>query len=132
MLPPSYLSRTSGARIWTQHLSPEAKLGFRFGVHLPDRTILSDTFEALCLRGMSGIEQVKIICFLLLLCLQIKPLYQQLHAYVRHQLEQVYGPELISSTGCLPAHLLGMSTWPCHASLTLYSGQTPSRHKERE
>ncbi|XP_008492997.2 angiotensin-converting enzyme 2 [Calypte anna] len=38
---------------------------------------------------------------------QIKPLYQQLHAYVRHQLEQVYGPKLISSTGCLPAHLLG-------------------------
>ncbi|XP_009474590.1 PREDICTED: angiotensin-converting enzyme 2 [Nipponia nippon] len=38
---------------------------------------------------------------------QIKPLYQQLHAYVRHRLEQVYGPEFISSTGCLPAHLLG-------------------------
>ncbi|NWQ92387.1 ACE2 enzyme, partial [Burhinus bistriatus] len=38
---------------------------------------------------------------------QIKPLYRQLHAYVRHRLEQVYGPELISSTGCLPAHLLG-------------------------
>ncbi|NXE03964.1 ACE2 enzyme, partial [Lophotis ruficrista] len=38
---------------------------------------------------------------------QIKPLYQQLHAYVRHQLEQVYGSKLISSTGCLPAHLLG-------------------------
>ncbi|XP_029855025.1 angiotensin-converting enzyme 2 [Aquila chrysaetos chrysaetos] len=38
---------------------------------------------------------------------QIKPLYKQLHAYVRHRLEQVYGPELISSTGCLPAHLLG-------------------------
>ncbi|KFR15510.1 Angiotensin-converting enzyme 2 [Opisthocomus hoazin] len=38
---------------------------------------------------------------------QIKPLYQQLHAYVRHRLEQVYGPELISDTGCLPAHLLG-------------------------
>ncbi|NXN71382.1 ACE2 enzyme, partial [Himantopus himantopus] len=38
---------------------------------------------------------------------QIKPLYQQLHAYVRHRLEKFYGPELISSTGCLPAHLLG-------------------------
>ncbi|KAM6291936.1 angiotensin-converting enzyme 2 [Porphyrio hochstetteri] len=38
---------------------------------------------------------------------QIKPLYQQLHAYVRHRLEQFYGPEFISSTGCLPAHLLG-------------------------
>ncbi|KGL96491.1 Angiotensin-converting enzyme 2 [Charadrius vociferus] len=38
---------------------------------------------------------------------QIKPLYQQLHAYVRHRLEKFYGSELISSTGCLPAHLLG-------------------------
>uniref|UniRef100_A0A8C3TSL7 Angiotensin-converting enzyme n=1 Tax=Catharus ustulatus TaxID=91951 RepID=A0A8C3TSL7_CATUS len=38
---------------------------------------------------------------------QIKPLYEQLHAYVRHQLGKVYGPELISSTGGLPAHLLG-------------------------
>uniref|UniRef100_A0A669Q5M4 Angiotensin-converting enzyme n=2 Tax=Phasianus colchicus TaxID=9054 RepID=A0A669Q5M4_PHACC len=38
---------------------------------------------------------------------QIKPLYQQLHAYVRHRLEQVYGSELINPTGCLPAHLLG-------------------------
>ncbi|POI32746.1 hypothetical protein CIB84_003501, partial [Bambusicola thoracicus] len=49
----------------------------------------------------------KLICFLLLFCLQIKPLYQQLHAYVRHRLEQVYGSELINPTGCLPAHLLG-------------------------
>ncbi|XP_052530293.1 angiotensin-converting enzyme 2 isoform X1 [Tympanuchus pallidicinctus] len=38
---------------------------------------------------------------------QIKPLYQQLHAYVRHRLQQVYGSELINPTGCLPAHLLG-------------------------
>lgn len=38
---------------------------------------------------------------------QIKPLYEQLHAYVRHKLGQQYGPELISSTGGLPAHLLG-------------------------
>uniref|UniRef100_A0A8C0UED1 Angiotensin-converting enzyme n=1 Tax=Cyanistes caeruleus TaxID=156563 RepID=A0A8C0UED1_CYACU len=38
---------------------------------------------------------------------QIKPLYEQLHAYVRHKLGQAYGPELISSTGGLPAHLLG-------------------------
>ncbi|KAM6416878.1 angiotensin-converting enzyme 2 isoform 2-T2 [Pluvialis apricaria] len=38
---------------------------------------------------------------------QIKPLYQQLHAYVRHRLEKFYGSKFISSTGCLPAHLLG-------------------------
>ncbi|NXP15132.1 ACE2 enzyme, partial [Thinocorus orbignyianus] len=38
---------------------------------------------------------------------QIKPLYEQLHAYVRYRLEQAYGSQFISSTGCLPAHLLG-------------------------
>uniref|UniRef100_A0A8C8VNS9 Angiotensin-converting enzyme n=1 Tax=Pelusios castaneus TaxID=367368 RepID=A0A8C8VNS9_9SAUR len=38
---------------------------------------------------------------------QIKPLYRELHAYVRYRLENVYGPNYISSTGCLPAHLLG-------------------------
>lgn len=66
-------------------------------------------------------------CFLLILCLQIKPLYEQLHAYVRHKLGQVYGPELISSTGSLPAHLLGTSMHLCRANLTLYTGQSPSR-----
>lgn len=78
---------------------------------------------------MSRIEKSeKKDSFLLFLCLQIKPLYEQLHAYVRHKLEQAYGPELISSTGCLPAHLLGMSMCPCRANLTLFTGQSPSRH----
>ncbi|XP_068956740.1 angiotensin-converting enzyme 2 isoform X1 [Petaurus breviceps papuanus] len=38
--------------------------------------------------------------------LQIKPLYEHLHAYVRRRLMATYGP-LISETGGLPAHLLG-------------------------
>ncbi|XP_006835673.1 PREDICTED: angiotensin-converting enzyme 2 [Chrysochloris asiatica] len=37
---------------------------------------------------------------------KIKPLYQQLHAYVRTKLMNTY-PQRISQTGCLPAHLLG-------------------------
>lgn len=37
---------------------------------------------------------------------EIKPLYEQLHAYVRTKLMDVY-PSYISPTGCLPAHLLG-------------------------
>lgn len=37
---------------------------------------------------------------------EIKPLYEQLHAYVRTKLMEVY-PSYISPTGCLPAHLLG-------------------------
>ncbi|KAK1347043.1 LOW QUALITY PROTEIN: hypothetical protein QTO34_000905 [Cnephaeus nilssonii] len=38
--------------------------------------------------------------------LEIKPLYEHLHAYVRAKLMDTY-PSRISPTGCLPAHLLG-------------------------
>ncbi|XP_075053081.1 angiotensin-converting enzyme 2 [Mixophyes fleayi] len=38
---------------------------------------------------------------------QILPLYKQLHAYVRGNLQKHYGSRYISSTGYLPAHLLG-------------------------
>lgn len=37
---------------------------------------------------------------------EIQPLYEQLHAYVRTKLMEMY-PSYISPTGCLPAHLLG-------------------------
>uniref|UniRef100_UPI00398E697E angiotensin-converting enzyme 2 n=1 Tax=Pristiophorus japonicus TaxID=55135 RepID=UPI00398E697E len=38
---------------------------------------------------------------------EIMPLYKELHAYVRAKLRDTFGAERISSTGCLPAHLLG-------------------------
>ncbi|XP_061711504.1 angiotensin-converting enzyme-like isoform X2 [Cydia pomonella] len=44
----------------------------------------------------------------------VKPLYQQLHAYVRKQLRDKYGPEVVSARGPIPAHLLGnmwAQTW---------------------
>lgn len=37
---------------------------------------------------------------------EIRPLYQQLHAYVRHALRAKFG-DLISETGPIPMHLLG-------------------------
>ncbi|XP_062907356.1 angiotensin-converting enzyme 2 isoform X1 [Mobula hypostoma] len=38
---------------------------------------------------------------------EIMPLYKELHAYVRAKLRDTFGPQRISPTGCLPAHLLG-------------------------
>jgi Angiotensin-converting enzyme. len=38
---------------------------------------------------------------------QIRPLYEQLHAYVRRKLRDLYGPEKISKEAPLPAHILG-------------------------
>ncbi|XP_030058174.1 angiotensin-converting enzyme 2 [Microcaecilia unicolor] len=38
---------------------------------------------------------------------EIRPLYRELHAYVRGRLHDAYGSEYISKTGCLPANVLG-------------------------
>ncbi|CAG9795380.1 unnamed protein product [Diatraea saccharalis] len=45
---------------------------------------------------------------------QIKPLYQQIHAYVRRKLREKYGESVVSAKGPIPAHLLGniwAQTW---------------------
>lgn len=60
MLPPSYLSRTSGARFWTQCLSPKAggKVQLRvWGALTCQQSFVRDTSEAPCLGRMSGVEQ---------------------------------------------------------------------------
>lgn len=38
---------------------------------------------------------------------ELLPLYEQLHAYVRHKLKNKYGTALFPDTGHIPAHLLG-------------------------
>ena len=38
---------------------------------------------------------------------QVKPLYQQLHAYTRRKLIMHYGEERFPETGHIPAHILG-------------------------
>uniref|UniRef100_A0A6B2E7X0 Angiotensin-converting enzyme n=1 Tax=Phlebotomus kandelakii TaxID=1109342 RepID=A0A6B2E7X0_9DIPT len=38
---------------------------------------------------------------------QIRPLYEQFHAYVRFKLREKYGAEIVSEKGAIPMHLLG-------------------------
>ncbi|XP_053603621.1 angiotensin-converting enzyme-like isoform X1 [Plodia interpunctella] len=48
------------------------------------------------------------------LWVELKPLYQQLHAYVRKRLRDKYGDQVVSARGPIPAHLLGnmwAQTW---------------------
>lgn len=37
----------------------------------------------------------------------LKPLYEQLHAFVRKKLAAYYGEDKVSRTGPIPAHILG-------------------------
>lgn len=51
---------------------------------------------------------------------EIRPLYQQIHAYVRHALKDKYG-DLISEEGLIPMHVLGNmwgQSWDSVAKLT--------------
>lgn len=59
---------------------------------------------------------------------EIKPLYEQLHAYVRSKLVKAY-PLHVNPTGCLPAHLLGDMWgrfWTNLYPLTVPFGQKPN------
>ncbi|RVE49364.1 hypothetical protein evm_005979 [Chilo suppressalis] len=59
---------------------------------------------------------------------QIKPLYDLLHAYVRRRLREAYGPERISRSAPIPAHILGDmwgQSWAGIVPVTLpYPGKT--------
>ncbi|KAK6617495.1 hypothetical protein RUM44_005083 [Polyplax serrata] len=58
---------------------------------------------------------------------QVKPLYLQLHAYVRRRLRERYGDKHVSRVGPIPAHLLGnvwAQTWTNVADFTIpYPGK---------
>lgn len=59
---------------------------------------------------------------------KLRPLYEQLHAYVRNKLRQKYGEEIVPIDGPIPAHLLGnmwAQTWTHTLDLTIpYPGRT--------
>ncbi|OAD56126.1 Angiotensin-converting enzyme, partial [Eufriesea mexicana] len=58
---------------------------------------------------------------------QLKPLYLQLHAYVRRELRKKYGENIVSKDGPIPAHLLGnmwAQSWSNIADFTIpYPGK---------
>uniref|UniRef100_A0A182QDG1 Angiotensin-converting enzyme n=1 Tax=Anopheles farauti TaxID=69004 RepID=A0A182QDG1_9DIPT len=52
---------------------------------------------------------------------QIRPLYEQIHGYVRYKLRKHYGSEIVSEKGPIPIHLLGNmwgQTWDNIADIT--------------
>ena len=61
--------------------------------------------------------------------LGLKPLYQQLHAYVRSKLNKFYGDKVVSKNGPIPAHILGnmwAQSWTNLADLLTPYPEKPS------
>lgn len=50
----------------------------------------------------------------------IEPLYKQLHAFVRRQLYNQYGPKYINLKGPIPAHLLGTAYFYSLSTVLVY------------
>lgn len=57
---------------------------------------------------------------------EIRPLYQQLHAYVRHSLKTKYG-DLIDEHGLIPMHLLGNMWAQSWDSVAKYTAPFPNK-----
>ena len=45
------------------------------------------------------------------LWIAMTPLYEEIHAYVRAKLREVYGASVLGDDGLIPAHLLGKITY---------------------
>ena len=63
------------------------------------------------------------------LWLQVKPLYDSLHQYVRLKLRQTYGPNVVPKEGPIPAHLFGnmwSQTWDNLFPIVKPQGQSAS------
>ena len=57
---------------------------------------------------LSPYEQAKPFDILLQnLWMEIRPLYHELHCYVRRKLRETYGSAYVSKQGPIPAHLVG-------------------------
>ena len=65
--------------------------GFKDGTEMKTVAYESDTFVDEMAQTWQG----------------LKPLYEQLHAYVRYHLNKKYGNKIVDPNGPLPAHLLG-------------------------
>lgn len=60
---------------------------------------------------------------------EIRPLYQQIHAYVRHALRKKYG-NLVPEQGLIPMHILGNMWGQTWADGTLYQSTAPYPNKQ--
>ena len=79
---------------------------------------------------MTDFKETDIEPTILRLYERIKPFYEQLHAYIRRRLIEVYRNHDMDPRGPIPAHLLGMSIWPLFARFELGYQISSMRHEQ--
>ncbi|KAL3276706.1 hypothetical protein HHI36_012076 [Cryptolaemus montrouzieri] len=94
---------------WRDAVGPHIRNMYRDYVHLLNKTAHLNHFKSADELWLFEYEEFNMKSLkgqIRTLWEQVKPLYQQLHAYVRHGLRKRYG-SIVSENGPIPAHLLG-------------------------
>lgn len=91
---------------WRNAIGPKVKEKYRTYVKLSNEAARLNDFRDMGEFWLDDFESNTFKKQLQKLWKQLKPLYLQLHAYVRYKLRQQYG-DIVSERGPIPAHLLG-------------------------
>lgn len=106
---------------WRNTVGPKVKDMYETYVNLSNEAARSNNFTDMGELWLDDFESDDIREQLYNLWEQVKPLYLQIHAYVRYKLREKYG-DIVSEKGPLPAHLLGnmwAQTWNNIVDITL-------------
>lgn len=98
---------------WRNAVGPHVKSMFEEYVLLSNEAARLNNFTSNAEYWLESFETADIKQQIEELWQQVRPLYLQIHAYVRHQLKKKYGA-IVSEKGPIPAHLLGnmwAQTW---------------------
>ncbi|CAH4035597.1 unnamed protein product [Pieris brassicae] len=99
---------------WHKAAGATSKSNFTEYVNMYNEAAKLNGFDNVAQWWLSEYETDDIEEQLANLWTQVKPLYQQIHAYVRRHLRLKYGNDVVSAKGPIPAHLLGniwAQTW---------------------
>ncbi|XP_045527221.1 angiotensin-converting enzyme-like isoform X2 [Pieris brassicae] len=99
---------------WHKAAGAASKSNFTEYVNMYNEAAKLNGFDNVAQWWLSEYETDDIEEQLANLWTQVKPLYQQIHAYVRRHLRLKYGNDVVSAKGPIPAHLLGniwAQTW---------------------
>ncbi|XP_071521484.1 angiotensin-converting enzyme-like [Panulirus ornatus] len=94
-------------KMWRDNTGRTFRQQFKRFITLANKAAILNGFDTVGDMDLRSYESQTIRDDLAKLWEQLKPLYQQLHAYVRRKLREVYGEGRVSKVGPIPAHLLG-------------------------
>ncbi|XP_066138064.1 angiotensin-converting enzyme-like isoform X2 [Euwallacea fornicatus] len=91
---------------WRNAVGPKCRGLYEEYVNLSNEAAKLNNFSDTSLYWLDGYEEPNIKNVVQSLWEQLKPLYLQIHSYVRFKLREKYG-DIVSERGPIPAHLLG-------------------------